>query len=176
MSYNAQPLSNYDTYGAAPALYDVAAAQYLYGANLKTHSDDDIYQLSKTETAFTKVIWDGAGFDTLDASAQMLGATIDLNRGRSVPSAPMAAMVPREQCVDRVWCQHRERRMAASGPIRSPAMGWLIIFPVGPATISYMAAPAMTCLMAGRAAMSWMEGRDRIPPSGWGRAVPTTFP
>jgi hypothetical protein len=81
LSYNAQPLSNYDTYGAAPALYDVAAAQYLYGANLKTNSSDDIYQLSNTETAFTKVIWDGAGSDTLDASAQVLGATIDLHQG-----------------------------------------------------------------------------------------------
>lgn len=81
MSYTTQPWTNYGTYGAAPALYDVAAIQYLYGANLKTRPGDDIYQLSNTETAFTKVIWDGAGSDTLDAGAQTRGATIDLQQG-----------------------------------------------------------------------------------------------
>ena len=81
MSYNDQPWTNYGVYGSAPALYDVAAIQYLYGANLKTRSGDDVYQLSNTETTFTKVIWDGGGSDTLDASAQKLGATIDLNEG-----------------------------------------------------------------------------------------------
>lgn len=81
MSYTTQPWTNYGTYGVAPALYDVAAIQYLYGANLKTRAGDDVYQLSNTETAFTKVIWDGAGSDTLDAGAQTLGATIDLREG-----------------------------------------------------------------------------------------------
>jgi serralysin len=81
MSYTTQPWTNYGTYGAAPALYDVAAIQYLYGANLKTRSGDDVYQLSNTETAFTKVIWDGAGSDTLNAGAQTRGATIDLQDG-----------------------------------------------------------------------------------------------
>jgi serralysin len=81
MSYNEQPSSNYVVYGSAPALYDVAAIQYLYGANLNTRPGDDVYQLSNTETAFTKVIWDGGGSDTLDASAQKLDATIDLNEG-----------------------------------------------------------------------------------------------
>jgi serralysin len=81
MSYNEQPSSNYKVYGSAPALYDVAAIQYLYGANLTTGSGDDVYRLSNTETAFTKVIWDGAGSDTLDAGAQTLDATIDLNQG-----------------------------------------------------------------------------------------------
>jgi serralysin len=81
MSYNEQPWTNYGVYGSAPALYDVAAIQYLYGANLKTRPSDDVYQLSNTETAFTKVIWDGGGSDTLDASAQKLDATIDLNEG-----------------------------------------------------------------------------------------------
>ena len=46
-----------------------------------TRPGDDVYQLSNTETAFTMVIWDGGGSDTLDASAQTLGATIDLNEG-----------------------------------------------------------------------------------------------
>jgi serralysin len=81
LSYNVQPWSNYGTYGAAPALDDVAAIQYLYGANLKTQAGDDVYELSNTETAFTKVIWDAAGSDTIDAGAQKLGATIDLNAG-----------------------------------------------------------------------------------------------
>jgi serralysin len=81
MSYNVQPWSNYGIYGAAPALYDVAAIQYLYGANLKTRSGDDTYHLSNTKTPFTKVIWDGGGSDTLDASAQTLGTTIDLHEG-----------------------------------------------------------------------------------------------
>jgi len=81
MSYNPQPWSNYATYAAAPALYDVAAIQYLYSANSRTHAGDDVYSLSNTETPFTKVIWDAAGSDTLDASAQTLRSIIDLNAG-----------------------------------------------------------------------------------------------
>jgi serralysin len=82
MSYHDQSLYDYDIYASAPALYDVAAIQYLYGAKTTTRSGDDIYAFSNTTTPFTKVIWDGAGIDTVDASGQKLSVSINLNPGK----------------------------------------------------------------------------------------------
>jgi serralysin len=81
MSYYNQSFSDYNIYGSAPALYDVAAIQYLYGANTGVRGGDDTYSLSNTTSPFTKVIWDGGGIDTIDASAQTLSVDIDLNPG-----------------------------------------------------------------------------------------------
>jgi serralysin len=82
MSYNEQSFSDYGIYASAPALYDVAAIQYLYGANTGVRSGNDTYNFSNTTSPFTKVIWDGGGSDTIDASGQTLGAKIDLNPGQ----------------------------------------------------------------------------------------------
>jgi serralysin len=82
MSYHEQSLYDYDTYAAAPALYDVAAIQYLYGAKTSARSGNDIYAFSNTTTPFTKVIWDGAGIDTIDASGQRLSVALDLAPGK----------------------------------------------------------------------------------------------
>lgn len=82
MSYNRQDFSDYNTYVAAPALYDVAAVQYLYGANTGVRAGDDTYRLDNTGSAFTKVIWDGGGTDTIDAGAQTRRVIIDLRDGK----------------------------------------------------------------------------------------------
>lgn len=82
MSYNRQSTNDYNVYGSAPALYDVAAIQYLYGAKTSARSGNDIYAFSNTTTPFTKVIWDGAGIDTVDASGQRLSVAIDLAPGK----------------------------------------------------------------------------------------------
>ncbi|THD34591.1 MAG: matrixin family metalloprotease [Sphingomonas sp.] len=76
--------------------YDVAALQYLYGANYNTHSEDTTYTFSQTTgeefingvgqgaPAGNKIfmtIWDGGGNDTIDASNYTTGVTIDLRPG-----------------------------------------------------------------------------------------------
>ena len=81
MSYHRQSIYDYNVYGSAPALYDVAAIQYLYGAKTSARSGDDIYTFSNTTTPFTKVIWDGGGNDTISASAQSLNVEIELTQG-----------------------------------------------------------------------------------------------
>jgi Ca2+-binding RTX toxin-like protein len=76
--------------------YDLAALQYLYGANYNTNSDDSVYTFSQTtgEMSINGVgqgapsgnkifltVWDGGGNDTIDASNYANGVTIDLRPG-----------------------------------------------------------------------------------------------
>ncbi|HEV7660426.1 MAG TPA: VCBS domain-containing protein [Allosphingosinicella sp.] len=76
--------------------YDLAALQYLYGANFNTNSGDSVYTFSQTTgemfingvgqgaPAGNKIfltIWDGGGNDTIDASNYANGVTIDLRPG-----------------------------------------------------------------------------------------------
>jgi serralysin len=81
MSYYRQSLYDYNVHGSAPALYDVAAVQYLYGAKKSARQYDDSYSFSNTTTPFTKVIWDGGGNDTINAGAQTQRVKIDLAQG-----------------------------------------------------------------------------------------------
>lgn len=76
MSYNDAANGLYD---AMPALYDIAAIQYLYGANTSTRSGNSTYTFGAAATQ--QAIWDGGGADTLDASNQTLGAVINLAAG-----------------------------------------------------------------------------------------------
>lgn len=61
-------------------LYDVAALQYLYGANTTTRSGDDVYAFREgAKTVDT--IWDGGGFDRIDVSGFTASVSIDLSEG-----------------------------------------------------------------------------------------------
>ena len=57
---------------------DIAALQYIYGPSKTSRTGNDSYKLTATEPNF---IWDGAGIDTLDASALNQGATLYLSPG-----------------------------------------------------------------------------------------------
>jgi len=61
-----------------PMLYDIAAIQYIYGANMTTRTGDDVYTFGKTDL---RAIWDAGGNDTFDASNQTSAAKIDLVAG-----------------------------------------------------------------------------------------------
>jgi Ca2+-binding RTX toxin-like protein len=76
--------------------YDVAALQYMYGANYTTNASDSVYTFSQTtgemfingvsqgDPAGNKIlltVWDGGGNDTIDASNYANGVTIDLRPG-----------------------------------------------------------------------------------------------
>jgi len=76
--------------------YDLAALQYLYGANYNTNSGDSVYTFSQTTgemfingvgqgapsgNKIFLTIWDGGGNDTIDASNYANGVTVDLRPG-----------------------------------------------------------------------------------------------
>ncbi|HYD70968.1 M10 family metallopeptidase C-terminal domain-containing protein [Azospirillum sp.] len=62
-----------------PMVYDIAAVQYLYGANLTTRTGDDVY--SVTDAPLMRTIWDAYGTDAIDAEDVTGDALIDLNAG-----------------------------------------------------------------------------------------------
>lgn len=64
-----------------PMLNDIAALQYLYGANTTYQSGNDTYIWSNGQKIF-ETIWDGGGNDTIDASNQTEGVVIYLTSGK----------------------------------------------------------------------------------------------
>jgi hypothetical protein len=87
MSYN-PPKSEYHAgEPRTPMLYDIAALQYLYGANNATRSGDTVYSWTDAHTMET--IWDAGGIDTIDFSSRFAsdpfkrhGVHIDLREGQ----------------------------------------------------------------------------------------------
>ena len=63
-----------------PMVYDIAAIQYLYGANKSYNSDDSIYTFDPN-IPFVQTIWDGGGIDTLDLSNFSKNNIININNG-----------------------------------------------------------------------------------------------
>ncbi|WP_416667750.1 M10 family metallopeptidase [Egbenema bharatensis] len=61
-------------------LYDIAAIQYLYGANMTTRTGDDIYRWNPDAT-FLEAIWDAGGNDTISADNQLRDVVINLKAG-----------------------------------------------------------------------------------------------
>ncbi|MCB2081542.1 MAG: M10 family metallopeptidase C-terminal domain-containing protein [Hyphomicrobiales bacterium] len=64
---------------STPMVFDIAAIQYLYGANTSTNAGNTTYTL--TGTPDTRTIWDGGGNDTLDGSGLSTAARLDLTEG-----------------------------------------------------------------------------------------------
>jgi serralysin len=87
MSYIAYPgagLGVYvsaDSYPQTPMINDIAAIQYMYGANYNYNSGDTVYSFSPTDTKIFRTLWDGGGVDTYDASAYTAGVTLQLAPG-----------------------------------------------------------------------------------------------
>jgi hypothetical protein len=73
-------------YGITPALYDIQAMQYMYGANMSYHAGTDTYSFSKD--AALQCIWDAGGTDTFDFSACSTATIINLNAGTFSETAP----------------------------------------------------------------------------------------
>jgi serralysin len=79
MSYNDHP--GVSTYSQGPGIYDIAAIQYLYGANTAANAGDNIYTLNDTQNPMILTIWDTNGTDTIDFSEQKIGAEVSLLAG-----------------------------------------------------------------------------------------------
>ena len=78
MAYNLYSGATIEAYG--PMLYDIAAIQYLYGANMTWHDGNDVYQFA-TDKEYLECIWDAGGHDTIDLSNQTRNQVIDLRAG-----------------------------------------------------------------------------------------------
>lgn len=63
-----------------PMLYDIAAMQYLYGANMSYRTGNDTYTFD-TATPFLRTIWDAGGNDTISIANFSAGSVIDLQQG-----------------------------------------------------------------------------------------------
>ena len=79
MSYNGHPEMPGVT-PKTPQIFDVAAVQYLYGANTDTRSGNNTYSWG-TDAKFIETIWDGGGIDTISAANQTKDVVIDLITG-----------------------------------------------------------------------------------------------
>jgi len=68
-------------YQGGPMAFDIAAIQYLYGANMSYKTGNDTYVLptSNTSGTFYSSIWDAGGIDTISAATATADATINLN-------------------------------------------------------------------------------------------------
>ena len=66
-------------YASTPQLYDIAALQYLYGANMNTRAGNDIYTYSHDTPILC--IWDAGGIDSFDFSDQTQDLVINLAAG-----------------------------------------------------------------------------------------------
>ncbi len=64
-----------------PMLYDIAAMQYLYGANTSYKTGDDVYSFD-VATPFFMTIWDAGGNDTISVSNFSKGCNINLQAGQ----------------------------------------------------------------------------------------------
>ena len=80
---------NYGTYSTAtspstPMIYDIAAAQYLYGANASYNIENTTYAYNGS--AYVGTIWDGAGTDVIDSTSYGGNVTLDLREGIATAS------------------------------------------------------------------------------------------
>ncbi|MPY69176.1 MAG: hypothetical protein GEU92_03715 [Alphaproteobacteria bacterium] len=105
-------------YPTTPMSNDIAAIQYLYGANESFNSGDTAYSWGVGDSIF-EAIWDSGGIDTIDWSNQSTGAVINLNSGEWSELGP-------EYAVDyTVWPWTMESRtlMIADGATIENATG-----------------------------------------------------
>ncbi|MES2163247.1 MAG: DUF4214 domain-containing protein [Pseudomonadota bacterium] len=87
MSYNDSSGYQLDhKYGITPALYDIQAMQYLYGANMTYHTGNDSYNF--VQGSPEQCIWDAGGSDTFNFSGCTDAVTINLNAGSFSSTAP----------------------------------------------------------------------------------------
>jgi hypothetical protein len=79
-------------YASTPLVDDIAAIQYVYGANMSTRAGDTVYGFHTNisdrpmfdftvNTSPIVAIWDGGGNDTIDLSGSSSAAYLDLNEG-----------------------------------------------------------------------------------------------
>ncbi|RFP14030.1 DUF4214 domain-containing protein [Duganella sp. BJB488] len=79
-SANSASWKSYTVVPNSPMLDDIAAMQYLYGANTTYHTGNDTYTFDPS-TPFLTTIWDAGGNDTISIANFSNGSLIDLQQG-----------------------------------------------------------------------------------------------
>lgn len=79
-TYTGMPDSWADFYPTTPMSFDIAAIQYLYGANTTHHAGDDIYTFNQGQHYF-ETLWDAGGKDTIVWKGSTESAEINLRPG-----------------------------------------------------------------------------------------------
>ncbi len=79
-AYSGWSGSGVSYYPTSPMLYDIAAIQYLYGANTTYNTGNDTYTFAQGQNYF-QTIWDAGGTDTFVWNATSESAVIDLRAG-----------------------------------------------------------------------------------------------
>ncbi|HEY0838368.1 MAG TPA: M10 family metallopeptidase [Azospirillum sp.] len=92
MSYRSYPSDDIDagngyqlatgSYPAGPMVNDIAAIQYLYGANYATNAGNTVYSFSPGTATIFETVWDGGGIDTYDLSAYTVSVSVSLIPGQ----------------------------------------------------------------------------------------------
>ena len=78
-AYNSST-NDFDYVLRTPMVYDIAAVQRIYGANMAYHTGNDTYAYKQND-AFFATIWDAGGKDTIDVSDFSGGCTVNLTPG-----------------------------------------------------------------------------------------------
>ena len=78
MDYSAHPTMGGDVTGYQ--LFDIAALQYLYGADTDATAGDDVYGFSALD-GIIRTLWDAGGHDVLDLSDSAYAVALNLNAG-----------------------------------------------------------------------------------------------
>ncbi|MBN8531848.1 MAG: M10 family metallopeptidase C-terminal domain-containing protein [Alphaproteobacteria bacterium] len=81
MSYNEGDMASESHRPITPMIYDIAAVQFLYGANTSFATGNDTYTLTGANEV--KAIWDAGGTDVITASGLGSNVVIDLREGLS---------------------------------------------------------------------------------------------
>ena len=76
-----------------PMVLDIAAIQYMYGANMTYRTGDDVYSFNPT-SPFYKTIWDAGGNDTISVSNFSENCRIDLTPGNYSNIRILPALIP----------------------------------------------------------------------------------
>lgn len=72
---------SFDVVPDTPMLYDILAAQYLYGANSSYKTGNDTYTFDPSEPFF-RTIWDAGGVDTISVDNFLKGCVVNLQPGQ----------------------------------------------------------------------------------------------
>lgn len=81
--FDGDPINGYTTdyYPTTLMINDIAALQFLYGANTSYRAGDDVYTWASDKSVF-ETIYDAGGIDTIDARSQSSGVLLNLNPGQ----------------------------------------------------------------------------------------------
>lgn len=81
MSYTDGIYANVSNLPVTPMLYDIAAIQYLYGANRSIYAGNNTHPLTDGMRPFA--LWDAGGTDALDSTSYGADVILDLREGAS---------------------------------------------------------------------------------------------